>query len=461
MSQVLSRRVMLKGLGTAMALPWLEAMMPRVAWAASSTAGLANGPRRMAFIYVPNGVNTKFWFPETAGAGFEMTRALTPIERHRDKMTVLGNLLCDKANANGDGPGDHARAMSAYLTGSQPRKTEGANIHVGMSVDQAAAAKIGHLTRFPSLELGIEEGRQFGRCDSGYSCAYNHNLSWKSATTPAVKECDPQLVFDRLFGNGDPRETEEQKAKREARRKSILDFVGEDARRLDRQLGAADRRKVDEYMSSIREIEQRLSRLDEGKIEAPAGAERPPLITRGRGMQDDRGVGQNYPDHVKLMCDMMALAFQTDQTRVATLPFANEASNQEYPWCDADVPHHGTSHHAGDEKKLEYLARINAYHISLFGHLLDKLDSIQEGNGTVLDNSMIVYGSGNSDGSRHNHDNIPVLLLGKGGGSIQSGRYIKYASNTPCNNLWLALLDRMGAPYKTLGDSTGVLEGLS
>jgi hypothetical protein len=435
-------------------------MMPSLLRGADAQVAKA-GPKRLAFIYVPNGVNIPCWMPTAEGTDYELPRTMAPLKPFKSKLTILTGLTCDKANPNGDGPGDHARAMSAFLTGCQPRKTEGANLRIGISVDQACAAKMGHLTRFPSLELGIEEGRQVGRCDSGYSCAYNHNLSWKNDTTPAIKECDPRAVFDRLFSNGDAKETAQQRAQREQRRKSILDYVSEDAKDLQNQLGASDKQKLDEYLSAVREIELRLGKHVENAAKPPQGAERPRQIPRSIGLQQDRGAGQNYPELVELMLDMMTLAFQTDLTRVCTLPFANEASNQMYPWAEANVPHHGTSHHGGNAEKLEMLARINVYHMKLFTRLLGKLDKIQEPNGTVLDNSMIVYGAGNSDGNRHNHDNLPVVLLGKGGGSIRPGRHIRYPNFTPITNLWLALLDRMGTPYAKLGDSTGKLEQLS
>jgi hypothetical protein len=448
---------MLRGLGTAIALPWLEGMMPSgalgdttatAAGAAGAAAKAVAGPRRVAWMYVPNGIHMPNWTPTTVGANFELTPTLMPLAAFKDRMMVLTGLICDKANANGDGPGDHARAMSAYLTASQPRKTEGANIKVGMSADQAVAERIGHLTKFPSLEMGIEEGKQVGRCDSGYSCAYSHNISWKSETTPLVKDCNPQSVFDRLFGNGDPRESAEARAKREAQRKSVLDYILADANTLDGQLGTSDKRKVDEYMTSIREIELRLSRTAlDTPTTLPAGAVRPPA-----------GVPRLYPDHAKLMLDMMVLAFQGDLTRVATFPFASEGSDQTYPWADAPVPHHGTSHHMGDPAKQALLAKINTFHIQHFAYLLQKLDAIQEGNGSILDNSLIAYGSGNSDGQRHNHDNLPVLLMGKGGGSVATGRHVKFDSDdVPISNLWLAMMERAGAPHDKFGDSTGKL----
>jgi hypothetical protein len=371
---------------------------------------------------------------------------------------VASGLACTKANPNGDGPGDHARAQAAYLTGVQPRKSEGSNIHLGISADQLAVKKIGYLTKFPSLELGMEEGAQ-GRCDSGYSCAYQHNLAWRNETTPVGKDCLPQSVFDRLFSNGNAGESAEARAKTLARRKSILDFVLSDAKTMQTKLSAADQRKLDEYLTSIREIETRLSKTSNGpSTPIPAGAVRPPAIDLA-GATKKVGVStsaSDYDEHLPLMVDMMVLAFQADLTRIITLPFADEESNQSYPWADAPVPHHGTSHHMGDPAKIAMLAKINLYHMKAVARLLEKLDKIQEGNGSVLDNSLIAYGSGNSDGQRHNHDNLPLLLMGKCGGSVQTGRHVQY-DNVPITNMWLGMLHAAGAPADQLGDSTGII----
>ena len=446
-----SRRTMLRGLGTAMALPWLEGMVPSGALGATTaTAAAAKavaGPRRVAWLYVPNGIHMPAWTPADVGTAYTLSPTLSTLAAFKEKFIVFTGLICDKANANGDGPGDHARAMSAYLTGAQPRKTGGANIKAGISVDQAIAEKVGQVTKFPSLELGIEEGKQVGACDSGYSCAYSPNISWHSESTTVVKDCNPQSVFDRLFGNSDPRETAEARATREARRKSVLDFILDDAHSLSSQIGVSDQRKVDEYMDSIREIEIRLSRtVQEAPTPLPAGAVRPAANPR------------LYPDHAKLMCDMLVLAFQGDLTRVVTFPFASETSDQTYPWADANVPHHGTSHHMGDPAKQALLAKINVFHLQQVAYILGKLDGIQEGNGSVLDNSMIAYGSGNSDGQRHNHDDLPALLIGKGGGTVASGRHVKFDSdNIPITNLWLAMMDHMGVSHPSFGDSNGKL----
>ena len=453
----MSRRTMLRGLGTVLALPMLESMMPVTRVLGAAVTPEVAGPRRLAWIYVPNGIDMENWTPAKFGAGYELSPTLKTLADFRSKMTVVSGLVCDKANPNGDGPGDHARANAAYLTGEQPYKTGGANIHLGKSADQAAAEEIGHLTKFASLELGIEDGRK-ASSDSGYSLAYSHNLSWRNATTPMTKDWDPRSVFDRLFSNGDPRESAEAKARREQDNKSVLDYVLQDAKRFQNNLGAGDRNKVDEYLTAVREIELRLERAASAPPPPiPAGAVRPAAYDSSQ----ERKVGistssTEYPTHVKLMIDMMVLAFQADLTRVITLPFADEGSNQTYPWADADVPHHGTSHHQGDPKKKALLVKINTFHLQQFAYLLQKLDSIKEGNMSILDNSLIAYGSGNSDGQRHNHDNLPLILLGKGGGTIKTDRHID-ATGIPVNNLWLSMLDHAGASDNKLGDSTGRL----
>jgi Protein of unknown function (DUF1552) len=461
MSQmIMSRRTMLRGLGTAIALPVLDSMIPTRLFGAEAKAAAkaVAAPKRLAWLYVPNGIDMQNWTPSEMGAAYKLTPTLEPLAPFRDKFSVISGLVCDKANPNGDGPGDHARAMSAYLTGTQPRKTEGANLKLGRSADQAAADKVGHLTKFRSLEFGIEEGQQVGRCDSGYSCAYSHTISWRSDTTPVVKDCDPKSIFDRMFANGNPLETAEMRARRESNRKSILDFVLSDAHRLEKDLTYTDKQKMDEYLTSIREIEVRLAKSAEDKTPIPEGAVRPSL-DHSAGVRKLGGATtkDNYVLHVPLMLDLMVLAFQTDVTRVITFPFADEQSNQTYAWAGANVAHHGTSHHQGDPAKQALLAKINKYHIEQLAYLLKKLDAIKESNGaSILDNSLIAYGCGNSDGNRHNHDNLPTLLLGKGGGTVNPGRHQSF-EGSPVTNLWLSMLDRVGAPLDRLGDSTGRL----
>jgi hypothetical protein len=440
----ISRRTILKGVGAAIALPWLESMGPLSAWATDPAPTGNLVPNRMAFVYVPNGVHMPDWRPATEGALTTLPRTLEPLSEVRDSLTVLTGLTADKARPNGDGPGDHARAMAAFLTGAQPRKTDGADIRAGLSVDQAAAARIGERTRLPSLEIGCDPSAMAGNCDSGYSCVYSSTISWRSATTPVPKLNNPRLVFDRLFGNG----ATADRARRERDRRSVLDFVREEARTLDRHLSGSDHQRLDEYFASIRDIEQR--------IERAARLPEPPRPD----MPQPQGIPQNYRDHLRILCDLLVLAFQADITRVSTFVFANEGSNKPYSLIGVSEGHHDLSHHGNDAAKQAKIARINRFHIEQYAYLLGKLRSIREGDGTLLDHCMVAYGSGNSDGNRHNHDDLPILVAGKGCGTIRAGRHLRYAPNTPLNNLWLSMLDRMECNVASLGDSTGRLPGL-
>jgi hypothetical protein len=439
------RRTFLKGLGTVVALPMLESMMPLRAMSASTSA--VSAPKRLAFIYVPNGVIMDDWAPKEVGKAFDLPRILEPLKAHRDRLTVLGGLAHDKARANGDGPGDHARASATFLTGCQARKTASKDISVGVSVDQIAAQQIGHLTRLPSLELGCDKARLAGSCDSGYSCAYSYNLSWRTESSPMPAEANPRLVFDRLFANEFPNETEENRARRRRQRKSILDFVLEDARDLKRQLGTTDSRKLDEYLYAVRELEQRIERAEQFEALAPE-------------MEQPEGIPDTNEEHVRLMMDLMVLAFQTDSTRIATFSIAHDGSNRSYREIGVSEGHHDLSHHGGDVEKIEKIAKINCYHTRQFAYLLDKLQAASERDGSLLDNSMIVYGSGISDGARHSHHDLPVLLAGGGAGTLQPGRHLRHKRDTPMTNLYLSLLDRMDVQAERMGDSTGKLEDI-
>jgi hypothetical protein len=446
----ISRRTILRGLGAAVALPWLEAMTPFKAFGAPDAAPTV----RMAFCYVPNGVVVPEWTPAKEGAAFELSPTLQPLTAIKDKLLVLTSLAHKKAFANGDGPGDHARAMATFLTGCQAKKTSGADIKVGVSVDQIAAQKIGKATKFASLEIGCEQAKDAGNCDSGYSCAYSNNLSWRGESTPNYKEIDPRAVFDRLFGLAG--KTDLNKDRADIYRKSVLDFVSEDAAELNRKLGATDQRKLDEYLSAVREIEQRL---------AKAAAEATPKPTEATEKKIDypRPIGyskEKYQEHLRLMADMLVVAFQADLTRTVTFAFANDGSNRSYRFLDVPEGHHDLSHHGNDKAKLTKIQKINQFHIEQLAYLLTKLDGVKEGSGTLLDNSMVVYGSGISDGDKHNHNELPVLLAGKGGGTIKTGRHIKYPKDTPMTNLFLSMLDRAGASVDSIGDSTGRLKGL-
>jgi hypothetical protein len=441
---LLSRRTVLRGLGTALALPWLEAMGPLTSWAAGATPARA-APNRMAFLYVPNGANMADWTPKAEGARFDLPAILEPLKPVQDDVLVLTGLAVDKARSHGDGGGDHARAMAAFLTGCQPRKTDGADIRAGISVDQVAAARIGDQTRQASLEIGCEQGAMAGNCDTGYSCVYSSTLSWRSATQPLPKEVNPKLVFERLFGAG----PDAERARRDRQRTSILDFVREDSGDLQNKLGAGDRRKLDEYFSAVRDIEQRIERAAQlPEVKAPDYA-RP------------AGTPAKYEEHVRVLCDLLVLAFQADLTRVCTFVLANEGSNRPYPFIGVPDGHHYLSHHRGDVKKKAKIRDINHFHVSQLAYLLTKLKAVPEGDGTLLDHCMIVYGSGVSDGDRHNHDDLPVLLAGGGCGTVKPGRHVRYGGETPLNNLWLSLLDRIQINLPSLGDSTGKLPALA
>ncbi len=442
----ISRRTALRGLGTAMALPWLEAMAPVAG--AGPAATVAAAPRRMAFFYVPNGVHMPDWTPTGNGPGFELPEILRPLAAFKDDLLVLTGLTQDGARAHGDGGGDHARSLASFLTGTHPLKTAGFGIKAGVSVDQYAAQKLGLATRLPSIELGIDRGAQAGNCDSGYSCAYSSNISWRSESTPMAKEINPQLVFERLFAGQLAHETAAAKARREKYRKSVLDFVAEDARQLRGKLGQVDRRKVDEYLASVRELEGRLARVEKSVDIDLKGVPRP------------TGIPKDNREHIRLMFDVLALAFQADATRISTFVFANEGSTKSYRFIGVPEGHHDLSHHGQDPDKLAKIKKINIYHVEQFAYFLGKLASLREGEGTVLDHSTIVYGSGISDGDRHNHDDLPILVAGKGGGTLKGGRHLVYPKNTPLNNLYLSILGRAGVPTTALGDSTGPLPSL-
>ena len=447
LNRPLSRRTVLKGLGATIALPFLEAMSPRSLFAGQVTAAAKIGPRRMAVFYIPNGANMAHWTPTTEGRGFELPRIMQPLAPFQKDLLVLSGLADAKAMGNGDGPGDHARAMSSFLTASQPFKTAGENIRVGVSLDQFAAQRIGRDNALPSLELGLEYGRQAGSCDSGYACTYSNTLSWSSATTPAPKIVNPQVAFDRLFGGKTEMEDGGQKA---MFRQSILDFVKEDASRLNRGLGHADRGRMDEYLTSIRELEQRLQKpAPEIPAEMTGGLHRP------------SGIPANFREHYRLMADLLALAFQADVTRVSTLIFGVEGSRRVFPEIGVMEEHHGISHHKGDAEKIEKITQINEFHAGEFAYFLGKLKSIREGDATLLDNSMILYGGGCADGNRHSHYDLPVMIAGKGGGHFATGQHVAFERNTPISNLYLNMLDGLKVDAESFGDSTGRLSGIT
>ncbi len=441
---LLSRRAALKGLGTTLALPWLEAMGPLESWGATTAAKQA-APNRMAFLYVPNGKNMKDWTPASEGPLGDLPSILQPLAEHKKDFSILTGLTADKARAHGDGGGDHARALSAFLTGSQARKTDGTDIRAGISVDQVAAARLADHTRLSSLEIGTESGAMAVNCDSGYSCVYSSTMAWRSATQPLPKEVNPKTVFERMFSSGSAKE----RAARDNQRKSVLDLVKSDLRELNGQLGRTDQRKLDEFTSAVRDIERRIERA--ATFPEPKAPQNVAVPT---------GIPQSYEEHIRLMCDLLVLAFQTETTRVCTFVLANEGSNKPYPFINVREGHHDLSHHENKEEKKAKIAEINRFHTTQLAYLLGRLKSVKEGDGTLLDHCMIAYGSGNSDGNAHNHDNLPLLLAGHGCGTLKQGRHLRYAAETPLNNLWLGMLNRMDLKIHQLGDSTGELKNL-
>ena len=442
----LPRRTFLHGLGTLMALPVLDAMVPAFA---RSPGGDLKAPARLAFVYVPNGIVMKDWTPQAFGKDFEFTRILKPLAALREDIFVLSNLDSHTGNALGDGPGDHARAGASFLTGVHCRKTAGADIQGGVSVDQIAATKLVGATRFASLELGCEDSRTVGDCDSGYSCAYTNSLSWRTPQTPMPPEVNPRAAFERLFGTEDLSLDPQTRARREKYRKSILDLVSEDTRSLVKTLGPADRRKLDEYLFSVRQIEQRIESAEKDPRQVTPAIDKPAP-----------GIPFEFPEYAKLMCDLQVLAFQSDLTRVVTLVLGREGSSRVYPELGISDPHHPLTHHRNNPEWIDKVTRINTLHVELFAYLLQKLKATADGDGTLLDHSMLVYGSGIADGNRHTHEALPVLLAGRGGGGLKPGRHLTYAAGTPITNLYLSLLDRMGLRAESMGDSTGRLNQL-
>ena len=441
----LSRRTLLRGAGAAIALPILDAMTPALA----SAGRASQAPVRLVFAYVPNGIIMKDWTPATTGADYAMTRILTPLKAFREDFTVISGLAEHNGNELGDGPGDHARAGASFLTGVHCRKTGGSDIHNGISADQIAAQAFAAKTRFASLELGCEDSRTVGDCDSGYSCAYTNSISWRSPTTPAPPEVNPRLVFERLFGAEDFRLDPATRARRAGYRKSILDMVREDTQKLNGTLGQADRRKIDEYLTSVREIEVRIQKAEQDRSE-PVKPD----------IEKPNGIPVTFAEYVSLMFDLQVAAFRADLTRVSTMMIGREGSMRAYPEINVADSHHPLTHHRNNPDFIEKVTRINILHTELFAAYLGKLKATPDGDGTLLDNSLIVYGSGLGDGNRHTHENLPILLAGRGGGSVKPGRHLAYSAETPVTNLHMTLLDKAGVRPDTIGDSTGKLTQL-
>ena len=450
-----SRRHFLRGIGAAVALPTFESLggmkiLASAAAAAATGQAMATtatgAPLRTAFVYFPNGAIPQHWWPATTeGTGYQLGRTLGPLESVRDHLQILGGMDHRTAEGGADGAGDHARGTGTFLTGVRLKKSA-TDVRNGVSIDQIMARQVGHLTRFPSLELACESGRKAGACDAGYSCAYQFNLSWSSASTPMPAESNPRLAFERLFGGGPPGQRQANLARRRQEQRSILDFALDDARSMRRRLGAGDGAKLDQYLSGIRAIETRIERAEGFGAGRDPNVETPP------------GVPADYTSYVQLMYDLLLLAFQTDSTRVASLLLAHDGSNRSFDHIGISEGHHDLSHHQNRPEWVDKVADIDLWYVQQFTRFLDKLRSTPDVDGNaLLHNSMIVYESGHADANRHSHHNLPVLLAGAGGGTLTPGRFVKHGSQ-PFANLFLSLADRIGVrDLPRFGDSDGRL----
>ncbi len=451
-----SRRNFLRGLGACIALPAFESLMPMRSVAAlagaTSAANLAStatgAPLRTAFLYFPNGAIPSTWWPSGGEKDFQLARTMQPLEPFRQDIQILGGLEHLNATAGTDGGGDHARANGTFLTGVRLKKSA-TDIHAGISIDQVMAREVGQLTRFPSLELTCDAGRNTGACDSGYSCAYQYNVSWSSPTTPMTPEANPRQAFERLFGAGSVAERTRELQRRRAEQRSILDFVMADASDMQRKLNARDKDKLDQYLTGVRELEKRIQRAENlGDPKNPA-QETPP------------GIPATYAEHIQMMFDTLLLAFQTDSTRIATMLLAHDGSNRSFAEIGIPEGHHDLSHHAGNEEKIQKISDIDLWYVKQLAVFLGKLRDTKDVDGkSLLYNSMIVYGGGNADGNAHTHVNLPIILAGSGGGTLTPGRFVKHGPK-PTSNLFLSMADRMGVQgLPRFGDSTARLANI-
>jgi hypothetical protein len=431
-----SRRTLLRGAGVVIGLPLLDAMRP--ALAAPSTA--AQQARRIAVVYVPNGIIMRDWQVAKVGSDFEFTRILKPLERFREDLVVVSGLSNHSANkAKGGG---HAKASGSFLSGAIPKYTAGADVHAGTTFDQIAAQKFGPETRVPSLQLGCEDSRMIGNCDTGSSCAYTNSISWRNPDSPMAVEVNPRSVFERLFGTVDPSLNPETKARRALYKKSILDLTREKTQSLVSALGSTDRRKMDEYLTAIREVETRIAKA-ENEPEIPTG-EKP------------SGIPFSYREYVKLMFDLQTIAFQSDLTRVSTMMLGREGSVRVYPEIGVPDPHHPLTHHRNNEDFIEKVTKINEHHVELFSYFVERLKATNDGDGSLLDHSTLLYGGAISDGNQHSNHNLPLVVVGHAGG-LKGGRHVAAEEKTPAANLFVDILNRSGVETESFGDSTGRL----
>ena len=443
----LPRRTFLQGAGSVMALPLLDDMIP-----ALGRADTAKATARMAVVYFPNGVQVDSWYLKAAGNVMQLPaklpRTLEPLEMSRNDISLIGGLTVNGGREMGDGPGDHGRAGASYLTGAHPKKTFGKDLKAGVSMDQHAARAIGGATRFASLELGCEEGIQGGNCDNGYSCAYSNSISWRTPSTPNPPEIRPRAVFERLFGSGEIERDPVVRARQEKYQKSVLDSILGDAKRMESALGTTDRKKVDEYMYAVRDIETRIQKTEQESAQTPPNMDKPPA-----------SVPENYNEHTRLMFDLMTLAFQSDATRIITFMMAIEQSNRAYHEIGIADSHPGLTHYGGDKEKIEKCIRINRYQVEQFAYFIGKLKATQDGDATLFDRAMVTYGGGL--GKDHDHHNLPLVLTGRGDGLFNLGRNVKYPKDTPLASLHVAMMNKLGVQGEQFADSNGKLEHLS
>jgi len=441
--KALPRRAFLRGIGTTLALPLLDSMVP--ALAASPLAG-TQSPTRLSFVYVPNGMIMDRWTPTTLGSNYDLPTILGPLSSFQDDMLVISGLAHNTGWAlEGEGPGEHARASATFLTGVHPKKTEGADLRAGTSIDQIVARDFRQHTQLASLEVALDSTDVVGTCDTGYSCAYSNTLCWSSPTTPVPMENKPRAVFERLFGDSDSTDPAARRA-RLRKDRSILDLVSQDVARLQNRLGPRDRAKLTEYLDSIRDIERRIQIAEDQSSRELPSVERPV------------GIPPTFTGHCKLMMDLQVLAFQTDMTRVITFMMGREQNTRVYDELGIKDPYHPLSHHQNDPSKIAQVLQIDILHSQMFAYFLEKMRSTPDGDGSLLDHSMILYGSSLSDGNLHVHNDLPLLLLGGRAGHNLAGHHVRYPDDTPTTNLFLTLLDKLGIPLENFGDSTGHLE---
>jgi hypothetical protein len=437
----LPRRTFLRGMGVTLALPLLDAMVPAMSLLAKSPAGPV---KRLGFVYTPNGATMSSWTPGGEGTLSELSPTLSPLEKLKQHVFVPTGLSQKQAESFGDGNGEHSRGQTVWLSGVHPKRTEGADVQGGITVDQIAAQTISKDTPLLSIEMALEQNYLVGNCDNGYSCVYWNTISWRTPTTPLPMEVNPRVVFERMFGDGG---TPSQRLAQIREDRSILDSVKDSISGLQSRLGAADRTRLSEYLDSMREIERRIQVAEKQSGESPIALPDRPV-----------GAPEAYDDHAKLMFDLAALAYQADITRVFTLLLGREQTNRPYPFIGVPEAHHSISHHQNDPVKLAKAAKINTYHIQLLAYFAERLNSITDGDGTLLDHSMILQGSGLSNSDQHSHIDLPLVVVGGGAGSMKGGRHLRFPKDTPMNNLHMALLDKVGVPVEKFGDATGRVE---